>query len=186
MKIRYAYQAVFCLVSLSLGFGVAAADHNGTYVGVQYAMVEDEDLDLEPTAGVIRVGTSADEGYGYEFRIGTGLSDDGLTETLPFPFGVTSADLEIDYIFGVYLLAEAPVGAGSIYGILGFTQAEFTLEVDSQFLGPGSASEDESDISFGFGANFGVSDKVKINIEFMQYLDKDDADASAISLGLLF
>ena len=35
-----------------------------------------------------------------------------------------------------------------------------------------------------FGVNFGDSNKVRFNLEYMQYLDKNDA--SAIGVGVLF
>ncbi len=186
MKNRFALQLLFFVLAAGFGTGAFAAFDDGGYMGIQYAMIEEDELELEPTAGVLRLGALSDEGFGFEARLGLGISSDDRTESLPFPFGETSLDLEIDYLLGLYILAQAPIGSGSIYGIVGFTHTEFTLEAKSEFLGSDSESDDESDLSFGFGVNFGVSQQVKLNIEFMQYLDTDDADASAISVGLLF
>ena len=166
MKCRFALRILLFVLTSGFGFSVLAADHSETYIGVQYAMVEEDDLELEPTAGVLRLGTLTDEGVGFEFRLGTGISSDDDSENLPI-IGETSLDLEIDYLLGLYLLAEAPVGAGSIYGIIGFSKVEFTLEAENEILGSDSVSEDESDLSFGFGANFGVSEKVRLNIEYI-------------------
>lgn len=170
-------------------FGSSANAANGsqdqTYFGFQYAQVEEDELDLEPTAAVFRLGSMTDQGYGYELRLGTGLSSDDLSETLPF-FGDVELELEIDHLIGVYLLAEGNLGTGSIYGIIGYSMIDYTLKAESSVFGSDSESDDESDLSFGFGANFGRSDSVRFNIEYMQYLDKDDIDASAISLGVLF
>jgi opacity protein-like surface antigen len=186
MKKSRILQALLFLLTAGSGFGVVANDHSGPYFGVQYAMTEEDNIDLEPTAAVLRVGNLTDQGFGYEFRIGTGISSDDTSENLPF-FGETSLELEIDYLVGLYLLAEAQMGAGSIYGIIGYSQITYTLDVDSELLSCcDSDTEDESGWSYGFGANFDVSDKVGLNIEFMQYLDTDDVEASAISVGVLF
>jgi opacity protein-like surface antigen len=186
MKKSCILQALLFLSTVGSAFGVVADDHSGRYFGIQYAMTEEDELDLEPTAAVLRVGTLTDHGYGYEFRIGTGISSDDTSENLPF-LGETSVELEIDYLVGLYLLAEAQMGAGSIYGIVGYSQITYTLDVDSEFLSCcDSDTEDESGWSYGFGANFDVSGKVDLNIEFMQYLNTNDVETSAISVGVLF
>lgn len=101
--------------------------------------------------------------------------------------GDISVELEVDTVLGLYLVGQTTAGgAVSVYGIVGFTLVDFTVDVDGGILGSGSDSDDESDLSYGFGANFDVSDKVSLNIEFMQYLDKDDFEASAVSVGVLF
>ena len=174
----------FLLFGASYGTAVNAASGDRTYVGIQYAQIDEEEFDLEPTAVVLRLGKMTDQGYGYEFRLGTGLSGDDRTEFVPF-FGDVTVDLEVDSLIGVYLLAEADVGPASVYGIIGFTRVDFTLDVEIGTLSDDD-SDDESDLSFGFGATFGQSDKARFNLEYMQYLDKNDVDASAISFGILF
>jgi opacity protein-like surface antigen len=169
----------FCLL-----YGAAASAANQTYFGAQYAQIDEGEFDLAPTAGVFRVGSMTDQGYGYEFRLGTGLSSDDTTENIP-PFGDVDIDLEIDSMFGIYLLAEGNAGNASIYGIIGYTQVDYTIEFQAGALTE-DESDDESDFSYGFGANIGSSDKVRFNIEYMQYIDKNDVDVSAISLGIVF
>ena len=186
MKKSCILQALLFLLTVGSAFGVVADDHSGRYFGVQYAMTEEDNIDLEPTAAIFRVGTLTDQGFGYEFRLGTGISSDDKTENLLF-LGETSVELEIDYFVGLYLLAEAQMGAGSIYGIIGYSQITYTLDADSEFLSCcDSDTEDVDDWSYGFGANFDVSDKVGLNIEYMQVLDADGAETSAISVGVLF
>lgn len=187
MKIESSLFIVILMMSGSLlGTNAVAANGDETYFGFQYAQVEEDDLDLEPTAAVFRIGSMGDNGVGFEGRIGFGLSDDDVSETVPI-FGDISAELDIDTILGIYLVGQANTGgAVSVYGIIGFTVVDYTIDVDLGILGSESDSDDESDLSYGFGANFDVSDKVSLNIEYMQYLDKDDIDASAISVGLLF
>jgi opacity protein-like surface antigen len=175
------------LISGSLfGTNVIAANGQETYFGFQYAQIDEDDLDLEPTVGIFRIGSMGENGVGFEGRIGVGLSDDDISETDPF-LGDISLELEVDTVLGLYLVGQTTAGGViSVYGIVGFTMVDYTLDLDLGILGSGSDSDDESDLSYGFGANFDVSDKVSLNIEFMQYLDKDDFEASAISVGVLF
>lgn len=140
---------------------------------------------MEPTVGIFRIGSMGENGVGFEGRVGMGLSDDDISEFDPF-LGDISLELEVDTVLGLYLVAQTRSGAASLYGIIGFTQVDFSIEVDGGILGSASDSDDESDLSYGFGVNFDVSDQASINVEFMQYLDKDDFEASAISVGVLF
>ncbi len=150
-----------------------------------FGQVDEDDIDLEPTVGMFRIGSMGENGVGFEGRIGMGLSDDDISEFDPF-LGDISLELEVDTVLGIYLVEQTTIGAASVYGIIGFTKVDFTVDVDLGILGSDSESDDESDLSYGIGANFEISDKAAINIEFMQYLDKDDFEASALSVGILF
>jgi opacity protein-like surface antigen len=185
MKIKSLFSVVFLsLFGILYGAAASAANGNQTYFGVQYAQIEEDELDLEPTAAVFRLGSMSNQGYGYELRLGTGLESDDRTVNDPF-FGDVTVDLEVDTLIGFYLLAEGNAGAASIYGIVGYTQVDYTAEFEAGGLSD-DESDDESDLSYGFGVNFGNSNRIRFNIEYMQYLDKNDVDANAISLGVLF
>ena len=187
MKTRAMYLIVILSMFGSVYGSKVFADIGGEpYFGLQYAQIEEDDLDLEPTAGVFRIGSMGENGIGFEGRIGVGLSDDDVSASDPF-LGDISLELEIDTVLGLYLVGETTgTGAVSVYGIVGFTVVDYTVDVDAGILGSGSDSDDESDLSYGFGANLDVSDKLSLNIEFMQYLDTNDIEASAISVGVLF
>lgn len=163
-------------------YGTVASAANDTYFGIQYAMIEEDEFDLEPTAAVFRVGSMSDQGFGFEGRFGLGLSSDDRDVTFPI-LGEVDVELEVDTVLGIYAVAEGQAGPATIYGILGFTKVDYTIKSDAVDV---DESDDESGLSYGFGANFGSSDKIRFNIEYMQYLDEDDVDASAISLGVLF
>ena len=65
------------------------------------------------------------------------------------------------------------ISDASFYGVIGFSQGE----IEGSAFGI-TVSEDESGLSYGFGVNI-----KSFNIEYMSYLDEDDFDATAISLG---
>ena len=144
-----------------------AAGQGESYGGLQYAIVEvdfDGIGDVEPTALVGKLGHFFNDNIAIEGRLGIGLQDDDI-------FGV---DVEIDSLFGVYGVFHASSSSETtFYGVLGYTDAE------AEFSGPGGSAEgDESSFSFGFGVNISG-----LNIEYMSYIDEDDTDATAISIG---
>lgn len=146
-----------------------AANQGESYGGLQYAVVNvdfDGIGDVDPTALVGKLGHFINDNIAIEGRLGIGFQDDDL-------LGV---DVDIESLFGVYGVFHASsTSETTFYGVLGYTDAE------AEFSGPGGSAEgDESSFSFGFGANIGG-----LNIEYMSYIDEDDTDATAISIGYL-
>ena len=60
--------------------------------------------ELEPITGILRIGQHAEGSFGYEARLGTGLAQG---EERLYGTPSTEAEVEIDSIFGLYLLAQA-------------------------------------------------------------------------------
>ena len=150
------------------------AAQGDTYAVLQYVFVTldpDDGDDVDPTAIVGRFGRFATDEVSVEGRFGIGLQDDEIDA------GGFEIDVEVDTIYGIYLAYHlVSTSAESVYLIGGFTQGEIEQSAFGITL-----SEDESGLSFGFGANFG-----QFNFEYMHYLDEDEFDATAISLGYIF
>ena len=144
-----------------------AAGRGESYGGLQYAFVNvdfDGIGDVDPTALVGKLGHFFNDNIAIEGRLGTGLQDDDI-------LGV---DVDIESLIGVYgVFHVSSSSETTFYGVLGYTDAE------ADFSGPGGSAEgDESSFSFGFGANISL-----LNIEYMSYIDEDDTEATAISIG---
>lgn len=174
--INGALLATFCIISMPV-----ISDNTGkTYAGVQYAIGtynEDGFEEINPTALIGRYGKYINDGFSLEGRFGIGLQDDSINI-----FG-TDVSLKLDTLFGIYGVGHVSINAtSSVYGLIGFTQAEATVSA------PGftSESDDESGLSFGVGANISVGNDVALNIEYTQYLNKSDFDLSAIGIGATF
>jgi hypothetical protein len=157
----------------------------GAYGGIQYAITdfsfEDISEDISPTALIGRAGSNINQYISIEGRLGLGLSDDTVTTT----DGVTtaSASAELDTLIGFYGVGRVPLGkSSSLYGLVGLTRVDAT----TTSLGSASVSDDETDFSYGFGADIGIRYNLWVNVEYVQYLDKTDFDVSAIALGLRF
>jgi len=150
-----------------------AASEGNSYGGFQYALVtyeEDGFDDIEPTALVGRYGQFVSDNVAIEGRLGIGLQDDSIDV-----LGV-DVDLEIDHLLGVYGVFHATSNSDtSVYGVLGFTQGELSVDVLGETF-----TDDDSGLSYGFGVNI-----QSFNIEYMMYLDEDDYEVSAISLGYI-
>lgn len=166
----------------SIAGNVYSAEGGDVYLGIGVGMVtisESGFPDFEPTALVVRYGNFATDNFAAEVRLGTGLSDD----TQDVGIGI-DVDLEIDHILGVYGSYYSGTSSSTtrVYGILGFTQAEFT----ATFPGLGSASVDDNDISFGLGVNFAIGGNGFINLEYMDYGEFVGADVTVIAIGYNF
>ena len=175
MKAKYFLIGIALLIATP---AFAAGGQGTNYVGLQYALVtydEEGFDDVEPTALVGRLGHFVTDNVAVEGRIGFGLQDDEVEVDLGF-LGTVDVEVEIEHIFGIYAAIHSSSTSDiAVYGILGYSQGE----VEASALGV-EASEDESGFSYGFGLNI-----KKFNIEYMSYLDEDDFEVTAISLGFV-
>lgn len=148
-----------------------AASAGESYGGLQYALVtydEDGFDEVEPTALVGRYGHFINDNVAIEGRIGFGLQDDTVDA------GAFDIDIEVDSLYGIYGVFHTSSNSDTnFYGVLGFTKGE----IEGSAFGL-TVSEDDSGLSYGFGVNIKW-----FSIEYMSYLDDDDWDATAISLG---
>lgn len=161
--------AAMCMLSMS------AMAESKPYFGVQYAAVtySEPGYEADPTALVLRIGQKVNKNFAFEGRIGMGIGDD--TSVI---FGVPVA-LEVDNFFGIYARGIAPIGeSAEVYAVLGYTDGEITASA-----GGFSLSVSDSDTSIGFGIDIMVSKDASVNIEFMNYIDKDGGSLEAISVG---
>jgi len=134
------------------------------------ASVEGFDSDASLNAIYGRLGTSFGEIFSAELRLGTGISEDT----------VDSVDQKLKEFYGVYLRGGIPLGEKFYpYAIIGWTEGK----VD--FSGNGiNESETESDVSFGAGVDFSFTETLKLNLEYISYVDKDIAELTGFSVGL--
>ena len=181
MKNKFALSAVSAALLLSSNQALAF-DTGNSYVGAQYAMFtysESGIPDFDPTGLIIRGGYFFNKHFSLEGRLGFGIGDD-QQDVFGFPVKV-----EIDNMFGIYGVGHLPVSERvDLYGVIGYSQGEATATVVG--IPGATASDDDSDLSFGVGADFLITDKFSLNIEYMSYLSKSEFDTDALSLGVNF
>lgn len=162
------------LSALLSGYVQAENYYGGNISFLDYSE-EGIDDDASLTAIVGRLGTTFNENFSGEVRLGFGVGDDTVDV-----FGF-DADVELDNMFGAYVRGGIPVTDSFFpYAIVGYTRGEVTASIS----GFGSESETESDVSFGVGADVNVNQNIIINVEYMNYFDKDGAEIDGFSIGI--
>jgi len=105
---------------------------------------------------------------GIEARAGFGVDDDTIN----------GVDVSVDNFYGGYgtfnLANESPI---TPYAVLGFTRVEAEV---------GSVKDDDSDVSYGLGANMEFAPNLSGNLEYMRYYDDDNVELDGIGVGLQF
>ncbi len=170
MKTNTLCKTCLSLIALALSLNSYAQDN---YVGINYGSIDFEEagdsLDLDTIN--FTIGSNLNEHIAGELRGGVGISNEDEA-------GVS---IGIDSLIGAYGRINLPNSSPvTPYVVAGVTQVK--LEVD--FLGLGSATADETDASYGLGADFNVSDNTKLNLEYMKYLDKDGAEIAGLNVGI--
>lgn len=170
--------AIAAVGFLSLTCAVQAYAEGAYYGGnLSFLDYSEEGISEDPSLTAIygRLGTNFNENFSGEFRVGFGVGDDSINVL------GTDADVELDSLFGAYLRGGIPVSENFFpYVVLGYSRGEITASVS----GVGSESESETDASFGLGADINVSSNLTINLEYMNYFDKDGAEINGFSVGL--
>jgi len=160
-------------VLLVAGVGASAGEsyYGGNLTFIDYSETGFEDASLSVLSG--RLGTSWNDNFSGELRLGFGVGDDTIRA-----YGM-DVDLAIKNFYGAYIKSGVQM-TDTIYpyAILGYTRGEAEVSIGSL-----SESTSETDVSFGIGTDFNISESLNVNLEYMNYLDKDGADISGFSLG---
>ena len=150
-------------------FNVAQAEDRNTYIGIQYGSADtsfgDDSSEVDLDFLTLQLGVWVNDNVSIEVRMGTGNGDES----------VDSGDLEIESIGGLYGTYHWNLGNhASIYGIAGWSDISLKKSGDG-----GSIKADENGLSYGVGMKFSI-----LSVEYMRYLDTDDIEAGAVSVGL--
>ena len=157
------------LAAIALTSVASLASAEG-YLGANYSFIDEDDVELG--ALVVKGGYKFTDWAAVEGRAGLGITDDSY-------HGV---DIELNSLYGAYFVAGLPTDSGFYpYVLAGYTKAE----VEASGFGV-SFKEDDSDFSYGLGADYYFSDNVAANLEFIRYMDKNDSELDAINLGVTY
>jgi outer membrane autotransporter protein len=128
------------------------------------------------------VGYNFNNNFAFEGMLGLGVSKDSTSTT----FAGVPVDVQEDvrHIVGIYVKPKAVIGdAFEVFGRLGYahTRVRTTASV------PGFSASDsgsDSSVSYGIGANFNVSPKMYVGVDYMRYFKKDDTKIDGFTVGL--
>jgi len=162
-------KAAACLLAV-----LATTAQAENYVGGNMAFVDyDSDASLKAIVG--RLGMTFGENLAGEVRLGKGYGTDTIDVS------GYNVKVELETMYGVYGRFNMAVSSRAYpYVIAGYTRGK----VKASISGIGSSTDTEGDLSYGFGLDYHVNEKLTINGEYMQYLDKSGADISALSIGV--
>jgi hypothetical protein len=166
--------SLFILLGFMLGvFSNANAETVGKkYAGADLMVVNasagDDDVTVSVLAG--KFGYYVHENLAVEGRLGIGITDDEI--------GYYDTEVRINYALGVYLLPEYSNNKFKLYGILGMTRGESEV---------GDETFDNTDLSYGFGAKYMITETVAVGAEYIFLMEDDnDVDYESIGVGAAF
>lgn len=166
LKNLVALLAISLLPSLSVAQPRGGEDR---YWGASWVEADVGDFSVSAVQG--RYGWHWKDNFYFEGLAAFGVGDDTIN-------GVNG---ELDHIVGAYVLGEWPVTELlDVYGRLGFAYAEASA---SNMLA--SESKSESDISYGVGATYQMSENVDLDVGYMNYVS-GDLDANGVYIGARF
>jgi len=162
------------LLSTLAILSISATASAETYLGADYALVDVDNTNLG--AIILKAGYQFNNWAAFEGRTGFGVRDKSIN------IDGLDIDVELNNLYGGYFVVRLLQNTNAYpYLIAGYTKAE--VEASSSLYSV-SVTEDESDFSFGVGANFELSESILGNFEFMRYLDKNESEVNGISLGV--
>jgi opacity protein-like surface antigen len=158
-------------------FTLQAADKKSDnyYIGagVNFLSYEQPGVKANFTAVSGRLGTYINDYLSAEARLGFGLQGDDFDV-----FG-TTVDLDLNYVYGIYARAGLPLNEKLYpYVLLGYSKGEVETSA-------GSTTTDKaaSGTSFGFGIDFKLNNKLTLNAEYINLLDRDAVKVAGFNLG---
>lgn len=158
------------------------------YFGIDYAMVNSESTNDDWDTGMLfgRIGMQLQPGLAVEGYLGLGIQDDETTT----PSGCDTQTVSTDSIIGAQIKASADLDKVNLHANIGFNQVSATFEISgaASCYGLGwseTYDDDETGISFGFGADFEISDKSAISANYTIFYDDDYAGEDITIGGLL-
>lgn len=160
--------------------GMTAMAEEGGYFGLGWSQInykEDGFDSVTPTAMIARIGKQVNPNFAIEARIGTGLASSDLYVSN------TRITAELDSYFGFYGKVMAPVTPQfSFYGLFGYTSGTLSVKASNGY----SASADDSDVSYGIGAELAVSPQASVGLEWAHLMSGSGYDVKAITAGVNF
>ncbi len=159
---------------------------DSSYVGGSMGFIELSNQsvpDISFTTLSAKAGKSLNDNFSAEFRLGSGVSNESLSAT----GGEVTFDVENYY--GVYLKAGNAVNEAIYpYFVVGYTKLKLGAETQVNGFGntsfTASASDSESDISYGIGLDLGNKADIIFNLEYINLLNKNGTKLNSFSFGL--
>jgi OOP family OmpA-OmpF porin len=159
----------------------AQAQDDGFYICAHFGQSDIKELDETDTALKFIAGYQ----FNRNFALEGGYIDLGSV-TISGPGGSATFESTAFELVGVGSLPLAD--RFSVYGKFGFYRADSELNFNLVVLGSGSASETNTDITFGVGLRYDFTRNLGLRAEWQRYGDVGDGatDVDVMSVGLIW
>jgi len=160
----------------------AMADNlRGFYAGGAFDFIDGNTTDASGNDITFRA-LEVTGGYKYrswlggELRVGFGVSGDDYSLAV----GNETVDISasVDHFESIYYRAESSNTVAKLYGLLGYTNIQTTVEVDDE-----STSNSKSGPSYGVGVGFVMQENSNLNFEYRQIINSDGAEFTTFNIG---
>lgn len=180
MKNRFKLSCAALLVASMGAQAQTKAPSGGLYGDVGYTLVKISADGYSVTPKVLRgvVGYEVNPNLAIEGMVGLGVGDDSTTLA-----GVKLVG-EVDHMIGLYLKPKMAVSPDlELFARAGFVRSKVTASAPAYGV---SASESQSDLSYGVGMSYSINKTTALNVDYMSYYNKDGVKANGFTVGVGF
>ena len=184
--IFFRYKLCVCVTwALSLTFS-PLSDAEDIYYGINISSLDYTETASQPINIPVfsvpaisgKLGKKWNDNFSGELRAGFGLSED--ERVMVVNGSIVPIALELNSFYGTYIRVGEQINSTFYpYAIAGYTRSKGVASVLSV-----KNSHSETDTSFGIGFDLYLSKSLKVNFEYMNYLDKNSASVDGSSIGL--
>ncbi len=177
---------VIGLLASGFLFVAVSAMAQASYVSVNYFVTEfdhkksDASTDLDGLS--FNFGQNLNDNFAIEGRLGLGFGYDTYND---FTFPATSVDYRLNFLSGIYLRGELPLGKFRPYAMVGLSYVEVRIRGAIKGI-PVYGYESNGDFSYGGGLDFQISDSVGLNVDYIMLIDSSKSQIDSFSGGLKF
>lgn len=161
-----------------LGFSVTGVDFS-------IDAVSNDKRSFSAGFGVVRAGLEiVADNFSVETRLGGALSS-GQRRFESNENPGEAFTVEPSSLWGAYAVPALPITQRvSVYGLLGFSEVQFDVDTPENGFGQSVAGW-TSDMSYGAGIDYQLSDNVELFGELMRYVDTDEVMMQSLGAGVM-
>ncbi|MBN4055487.1 outer membrane beta-barrel protein, partial [bacterium AH-315-K03] len=118
---------------------------------------------------------------GLEVRAGAGLGSN--KDEINIEDEVIDISVDFNHYISLYARGELSFKYAKLYALVGYSEAQFTVDVDEYDL---SITGSKNGVSYGVGIGLINSDRVSFNLEYLNIIDTDTYSVSGANLSIQF
>jgi len=176
-------QKLFTALILSAGVVTTAAgasEIEKPFVGLDYSVLTFDggsDAEFKPHAARLRAGSVLSKYIAVEVHAAGGTRADTLSLNFGAPIGTLDVCADLKSLYAVFLRPQMTLGSLHLYALAGYGYANIDLSLPGLTV---ESDEDQSDFSFGAGAELDIGSHWGANVSYVRYLEDIDAVGAGV------